>query len=614
MSQTPPSPDRSGESTRATSVPPGPRRRPDRPSLRPDGPPDPGGQPRRRRPGAARHPDPRCHPGPPAGQGDAATSRASRSRSARWTSRCTATTCAATRPARSGRTHLPVEVDDSVVVLVDDVLYSGRTVRAALDALGDLGRPACGPAGRAGRPRAPRAADPGRPCRQEHPDPGRRAGPGAAGRGRRRQRGHHRLDRAPTTEPREPLMRHLLSAADLDLGQIAEILDLAEEMSLVQGRPVKKLPALRGRTVVNLFFEDSTRTRSSFELAGKWLSADVINVSAKGSSVSKGESLRDTVLTVAAMGVDALVIRHHASGAPWQASGGSGAGHRRARPERRRRHPRAPDPGAARRVHHPPAPARPRPGPATSRAGPWPSSATSPTPGSPAATCCCCRRWGRRSCWSPRRPCCRRGSTPGRSRSAPTSTTVLPRADVVMMLRVQRERMSGGYFPTPREYTVGYGLTRARLAAMKPGAAICHPGPMNRGLEISADAADAANSLILDQVAAGVVGADERALPAAGRRRRREADAADHAAPTSPAAAAATWRSGTAVFVDPADVGSRRRTDRRRRTGRAARAGRPAHPPARAGPGGRRDGRDAARRPRPAAGSPRCWRWPTPTR
>ncbi|MET1006952.1 MAG: aspartate carbamoyltransferase, partial [Propionibacteriaceae bacterium] len=115
-------------------------------------------------------------------------------------------------------------------------------------------------------------------------------------------------------------MRHLLSAADLDLGEITGILDLAEEMSLVQDRPVKKLPALRGRTVVNLFFEDSTRTRSSFELAGKWLSADVINVSAKGSSVSKGESLRDTVLTVAAMGVDALVIRHHASGAPWQAS------------------------------------------------------------------------------------------------------------------------------------------------------------------------------------------------------------------------------------------------------------------------------------------------------
>ena len=130
----------------------------------------------------------------------------------------------------------------------------------------------------------------------------------------------------------------------------------------MQSRPVKKLPALRGRTVVNLFFEDSTRTRSSFELAGKWLSADVINISAKGSSVSKGESLRDTVLTVAAMGVDALVIRHHASGAPWQAAQWfAELGISAARAERRRRHPRTPDPGPARRLHHAPALPRLRP-------------------------------------------------------------------------------------------------------------------------------------------------------------------------------------------------------------------------------------------------------------
>src|SRR6185369_17629566 len=110
--------------------------------------------------------------------------------------------------------------------------------------------------------------------------------------------------------------RHLLSAADLGREEALRILDTAEHLDrALSGREVKKLPALRGRTVVNLFFEDSTRTRSSFEIAGKWLSADVINVSAKGSSVSKGESLRDTALTVAAMGVDALVVRHHASGA-----------------------------------------------------------------------------------------------------------------------------------------------------------------------------------------------------------------------------------------------------------------------------------------------------------
>ena len=111
------------------------------------------------------------------------------------------------------------------------------------------------------------------------------------------------------------MIRHLLSAADLDAAGATQILDSAEQMDAIQNRLVKKLPALRGRTIVNLFFEDSTRTRSSFEIAGKWLSADVINVSAKGSSVSKGESLRDTALTVAALGVDALVVRHATSGA-----------------------------------------------------------------------------------------------------------------------------------------------------------------------------------------------------------------------------------------------------------------------------------------------------------
>src|ERR1041384_2496121 len=110
-------------------------------------------------------------------------------------------------------------------------------------------------------------------------------------------------------------MKSLLSAADLDRDEATAILDTATRMHAIQTREVKKLPPLRGRTIVNLFFEDSTRTRSSFEIAGKWLSADVINISAKGSSVSKGESLRDTVLTVAAMGVDALVIPHNASSA-----------------------------------------------------------------------------------------------------------------------------------------------------------------------------------------------------------------------------------------------------------------------------------------------------------
>ena len=148
-------------------------------------------------------------------------------------------------------------------------------------------------------------------------------------------------------------VRHLLSIDDLSVDAIAEIFETAADMHDVQRREVKKLPALRGRTVINMFFEDSTRTRSSFEIAGKWLSADVINISAKGSSASKGESLRDTVLTVCAMGVDGLVIRHPASGAAHQVSQWVDAVGR----QRRRRDARAPDPGAARRLH-PPAPAR----------------------------------------------------------------------------------------------------------------------------------------------------------------------------------------------------------------------------------------------------------------
>ena len=115
-------------------------------------------------------------------------------------------------------------------------------------------------------------------------------------------------------------MKHLLSIDDLSVEEIEAIFDTAADMHDVQSREVKKLPALRGRTVVNMFFEDSTRTRSSFEIAGKWLSADVINISAKGSSASKGESLRDTVLTVCALGVDGLVIRHPASGSALQVS------------------------------------------------------------------------------------------------------------------------------------------------------------------------------------------------------------------------------------------------------------------------------------------------------
>ena len=293
------------------------------------------------------------------------------------------------------------------------------------------------------------------------------------------------------------MKRHLLSMNDLDRQDILAILDTAETMHDVQRREVKKLPTLRGRTVVNLFFEDSTRTRSSFELAGKWLSADVINISAKGSSTSKGESLRDTVRTVAAMGVDGLVIRHGASGAAHQVSQwvdvvviNAGDG-----------------------LHEHPTQAlldaysmRQRLGDLEGRAvvivGDLTHSRVL------RSNLICLKTLGARvTVVAPPTLMPSGIATWAQSEGFDTSydlDAVLPTVDAVMMLRVQRERMSGGYFPTAREYTVGYGLTRERLRMLQEHTVICHPGPMNRGLEIAADAADGAQSLILDQVSAGV--------------------------------------------------------------------------------------------------------------
>ena len=294
--------------------------------------------------------------------------------------------------------------------------------------------------------------------------------------------------------------QHLLSVHDLSTDRIREILDTAAQMHAVQRREVKKLPTLRGRTVVNLFFEDSTRTRSSFEIAGKWLSADVINISGKGSSTSKGESLRDTALTVAAMGVDALVIRHSASGAAQQVSQWVDA-HIINAGDGTHEHPTQALLDAYTMQQ--------RLGDLSGRhvaiVGDLTHSRVV------RSNLICLGKLGARvtlvapptlmpsgiASWA---------ASDGFELSHDLDA-VLPTVDAVMMLRVQRERMSGGYFPTAREYTVGYGLTRPRLDALvaaNPEAVICHPGPMNRGLEIGADAADAAQSLILDQVSAGV--------------------------------------------------------------------------------------------------------------
>ncbi|TQL68319.1 aspartate carbamoyltransferase [Nocardioides albertanoniae] len=296
------------------------------------------------------------------------------------------------------------------------------------------------------------------------------------------------------------MTRHLLSIDDVSADDIAKLFATAAEMHDVQKREVKKLPALRGRTVINLFFEDSTRTRSSFEIAGKWLSADVINLSAKGSSASKGESLRDTVLTVTAMGVDGLVMRHSASGAAHQVAGWLDI----------------PVVNAGDGMHEHPTQAlldcytlqRQLGGPGSlegkriaivgdlthSRVfrsnvkalGKLGASVVAVAP--PTLMPAGIAEWAKADGFA----------------TSYDLDAVLPEVDAVMMLRVQRERMSGGYFPTSREYTVGYGLTRPRLGLLRDGAPILHPGPMNRGLEISPEAADAASSRILDQVSAGV--------------------------------------------------------------------------------------------------------------
>lgn len=296
------------------------------------------------------------------------------------------------------------------------------------------------------------------------------------------------------------MTRHLLSVADLSRDEATAILDDADRFSqALLGREVKKLPTLRGRTVITMFYENSTRTRVSFEVAGKWMSADVINVSSSGSSVAKGESLRDTALTLRAAGADALIIRHPASGAAqrlseWTAEPNDG-------------------------------------GPSVINAG----DGTHEHPTQALLDALTIRQ--------------RLGSIEGKrvvivgdvlhSRVARSNVLLLatlgaevvlvapptllptgvagwpvtvshdldaelPGADAVLMLRVQAERMNGGFFPSAREYSVLYGLSDKRSATLSPHAVVLHPGPMLRGMEIASSVADSSRSAVLQQVSNGV--------------------------------------------------------------------------------------------------------------
>jgi len=299
--------------------------------------------------------------------------------------------------------------------------------------------------------------------------------------------------------------RHLLSATDLTRDEATAILDDADRFrQALVGREVKKLPTLRGRTIITMFYENSTRTRVSFEVAGKWMSADVINVSASGSSAAKGESLRDTALTLRAAGADALIIRHPASGAAEQLAQWT-----------------AEDAGDG--VVG---------GPSVINAG----DGTHEHPTQALLDALTIRQ--------------RLGDIEGRrvvivgdilhSRVARSNVALLhtlgaevvlvapptllpvgvaqwgevtvshdldaelPAADAVLMLRVQAERMNGGFFPSAREYSVLYGLSEKRQAMLADHAVVLHPGPMLRGMEIAFSVADSPQSAVLQQVSNGV--------------------------------------------------------------------------------------------------------------
>ncbi|WP_105036691.1 aspartate carbamoyltransferase catalytic subunit [Cryobacterium aureum] len=298
-------------------------------------------------------------------------------------------------------------------------------------------------------------------------------------------------------------MRHLLSTKDLSRDEAINLLDIAEDMADVAKREVKKLPTLRGKTVVNLFFEDSTRTRISFEAAAKRLSADVINFSAKGSSVSKGESLKDTAQTLAAIGADGVVIRHPASGAPavLAASGWIDAGIINAG-DGTHEHPTQALLDAftiRRRIHGPVSRGKGLDGVTVTIVGDVLHS-----------------RVARSNLWLL--------TTLGAEITFVAPPTLLPSdtslwparfsfdlddaidagPDVVVMLRIQTERMSAAFFPSTREYSRVWGLDDARFGRLGPASIVMHPGPMNRGLEISSAAADSANSTVLEQVTNGV--------------------------------------------------------------------------------------------------------------
>ena len=294
-------------------------------------------------------------------------------------------------------------------------------------------------------------------------------------------------------------MRHLLSISDLSKLEAISILDTAHELARVSDGAVKKLPTLRGRTIVNLFAEDSTRTRISFEAAAKRLSADVINFSAKGSSVSKGESLKDTAMTLQAMGADAVVIRHSASGAAqrladsqWMSGSVVNAG------DGTHEHPSQALLDAFTIRKHLGLGKSDLEGLTVAIVGDVLHSRVA------RSNVLLLSKLGAKVTLVAPPTLLPVGVESWPATVSYDFDSVIPHVDVVMMLRVQQERMTDLYFPNSREYSRYFGLNAVRMNSMKSDAIVMHPGPMNRGLEISAEVADSARSVITEQVTNGV--------------------------------------------------------------------------------------------------------------
>jgi aspartate carbamoyltransferase catalytic subunit len=287
--------------------------------------------------------------------------------------------------------------------------------------------------------------------------------------------------------------KDLLSMQDLEAAEITDVLDTAESMKEIATREIKKVPTLRGKTVVNLFYEASTRTRTSFEIAGKWLSADVINFSASGSSAEKGESLLDTAKNIEAMSPDVVVVRHKASGAPALLA----------------RHLRCSVVNAGDGAHEHPTQAlldlltiREKKGhleglnvtivgdvthsrvARSNIHGMRKMGVTVTVAGPPTLIPPACQELG--------------------VKVSHRLEEAIAHADVIMMLRLQHERMRGGFIPSIREYSRVWGLTLGKLEPCRPDVLIMHPGPVNRGVELAPEVADSRYSVILNQVSNGV--------------------------------------------------------------------------------------------------------------